>query len=291
MARYANASARLRDPSNAKDANRVGVWNRSRTRQLPSLIDWCRYARPPKPHWKPGASAFELAREWTSGNPIATLNEWAAASEFEQLDVVQAIAEEQTRFDSYGGGPRNHDLLLHANSKLGRVVVSIEAKVAETFGQRISSCYAYADQRKAARKKTNADARTNELTAALGGRAAAEDSVLSTLRYQLFTGVAGAMAAANDSGARHAVMLIRQYETSRLTDKAAYGNKRDLDRFLSRCFGFTAPDAAQWARGPCTVRGSSYPWAGDVNLWFGFITSRPEPFDAAGRVPWRCWDE
>jgi hypothetical protein len=51
------------------------------------------------------------------------------------LVIEEAIAAAQVAFDSYPGGRRNHDLLLRGRVADGPIVVGLEAKADETFGE------------------------------------------------------------------------------------------------------------------------------------------------------------
>ena len=88
-------------------------------------------------HWKDGYSAKENARAWIDAAPslqpdIAQI--LAACRGIGPLRQWRAEPEARVAIDTYPGPP-NIDLLLVAEDDYGPVVIAIEAKADETFGQ------------------------------------------------------------------------------------------------------------------------------------------------------------
>jgi len=112
--------------------NRAGV-------PVASLEAWGVYAQPASAtHWKEGRSAWELARAWTEGTATTDLAALLATDpSLGSLVIETAIAEAQTRFDDHTGGPRNHDLLVIGHNTQGPIVIGIEGKADETYGQTV----------------------------------------------------------------------------------------------------------------------------------------------------------
>src|SRR5207249_2498005 len=104
-----------------------------------------------------------------------------------------------TSFDKWPGGKRNHDLLVYAHAVGGCTVVGVEAKADETFGQTVAAYHRAVKKRVQGPLPTNADKRLEQLTRKIAGSTLAEQPELGNLRYQLFAGVAGALAAAADA--------------------------------------------------------------------------------------------
>src|SRR4051812_37532903 len=99
-------------------------------RPIRTLAEWPRRAR----HWALGRSAMELARDWLEGDAaerVRTLLE--RRSELADLTLQTGVVEKLTRFDDIRGGPRNHDLLVHASARSGAVVIGVEGKADESF--------------------------------------------------------------------------------------------------------------------------------------------------------------
>ncbi len=57
---------------------------------------------------------------------------------------------------------------------------------------------------------------------------------LGDLRYQLLTGVAGAIAFASEVGANRAAFLVHEFITDRTDDEKHRTNTQDLDNFVLR---------------------------------------------------------
>lgn len=221
-----------------------------------------------------GTSAPSLALAWLgSKQPVGlTSVTEALAGQAELLDFApeRGVVEAQTRFDSYRGGPRNHDLLLVGQAVGGKTVVSIESKVNEAFGDTVGG-YAKAAQGKVDKEEnTNAPARLDGLLAAFAGGASPQDKAVAGLRYQLFSGVAGAVAAAVDEHAVQTVFLVQEFLTSKTDDERRKNNKQDLQAFLSAVFDAKVPDADAWCLGPLAHRGSERLDVG-IKLYIGKV--------------------
>jgi hypothetical protein len=229
-----------------------------RDKEIHSVRDWGRHAKPAsKTHWKKGRSAMELARAWTSEHgPKALrilLDQVTGTAGFE---AKRGVAEAQTRFDGFGG-PRNHDLLLVGEAAGGKTVVSIEGKVDETFGQTLGA-YRNAARRRIARKQpTNALERLQGLTQAIAGWDAGAAPRRLELRYQLFTAVAAAVAAAADEEADQAVLCIHELNTKGMDDEKRKQNDEDLRKFVDVVFDERPGRDESWIVGPLKLHGGS----------------------------------
>ena len=62
---------------------------------------------------------------------------------------------------------------------------------------------------------------------------------VGSLRYQLLTALAGTVAAASEFDARHAVLMIHEFETD---DRDSADNSGDLARFATTIFEVELPD-------------------------------------------------
>jgi hypothetical protein len=176
------------------------------------------------------------------------------------------------------GGKRNHDLLLVGTARTGVTVVSVEAKVDEPFGQTVRAALKAGQDREAAGQPTNAPKRVEALVAALiEHRDLADDRVLD-LRYQLLTGMAGAVAAATVHDAANAVFLVHEFVTHETTDEAQRSNAKDLYDLGTTVFDVEVPtDAcAPWCAGPLHVPGDD-----------GFLRNRTRLFIAKAVTDWR----
>jgi hypothetical protein len=118
----------------------VRVLNRRR-RPIHSLDEWRDQAGPAAAeHWKDGRSAKELAKAWINGDGVTALIRLLDMQPHTAgLVIEQAIAEAQVPFDSYPGGKRNHDLLIRGRVAGGPIVIGLEAKADETFGETVKA--------------------------------------------------------------------------------------------------------------------------------------------------------
>lgn len=206
-----------------------------KTRDGAAITDWREWT-PPKDakHWKAGRSAMELARAWfTSRTPQcpaeieALLNKHSATS---KITFVSGVPEAITGLPG-GGGGRNHDLLLLGTRGEERVVVSVEGKADERFGNETVGSYYRKAQ--ASVKPTRADQRIESLLEMVFGTKACPDQLpWSALRYQLLTGVAATVVEADKQGCSVGVFLIHEFHTHLVTPVNTAANDVDYASFI-----------------------------------------------------------
>jgi hypothetical protein len=172
---------------------------------IESIDDWKRLAST-EGKWADGYSAKELARLWLSGQGAPAV---CAALEpvLPGLRLNKAVAEAQISFDSYAGGVRNHDVLAYGAADCGRVVVGIEGKVNESLDGTLADKYEQARKRAHAGKNTNLDKRLDNLLDVIIGTSMGAEPSIAGLRYQLFSALAGTVAAASGATAAAAVVV------------------------------------------------------------------------------------
>jgi hypothetical protein len=113
-------------------------------------------------------------------------------------------------FDDHPGGVPNHDVLAYGETNAGPVVIGVEGKVNESLDARTNSKYASATKRRQAGLDTNLNTRVDGLLDAILGQRVEDDAGIGRLRYQFFSGIAGTVAAADQStvGAAFVVHMI-----------------------------------------------------------------------------------
>ena len=157
------------------------------------IADWRSWTRPKAAyHWRAGRSAMELARAWfTSPVPVCPPE---VESILESHPATAGVAwtegwpEYVTPLPERGEG-RNHDLLLVGCRDGCGVVVSVEAKVDEPFGERIGDYWLRARE---SNRRTRVPERIEALVSMVFGSGTRPDAKpWSLLRYQLLTAVAG----------------------------------------------------------------------------------------------------
>lgn len=170
-----------------------------------TIEDWKQHAST-KGNWEPHFSAMELARLWLYGTgPQAVIE--ALAPALPGLVLDEAVAEARVAFDAYPGGVRNHDVLAYGHVAAGGVVVGVEGKVNESLDATIARKYEDAARPLPPGKSTNLGKRVDALLLAIAGRSLEDDPSLGALRYQLFSAVAGTLAAARQDTVAAAVVV------------------------------------------------------------------------------------
>jgi hypothetical protein len=209
--------------------------------EIRTIEQWFQFAPPKKgrSHWVEGRSALECARAWCA-DPNGTL--WpseinallASHPDTDGATLKSATPEYRCRFDKLPGEPRNTDVVAIADHPHGAIALSVEAKADESFGDLVINVLEHAIANIAADKRTNVVRRVQQLASALLPLPIDGASPLGDLRYQLLTGVAGALAFARQEKAHRAVFLIHEFQTSRTEDSKHEANARDLNSFVAR---------------------------------------------------------
>ncbi len=228
-----------------------------------SLTLWMQYA-PPKSeiHWREGRSALELARAWCEGLPegkppaaIVQLVEQHEPFRGATYDCFEP--ECKVRFDNLRGETRNSDLVGLASVGQGRIAISIEGKADEPFDLIVADRLRLAGRRIADDERTFLPQRIQELGRALLPKWTKDLPHLGDLRYQLLTGVAGALAYAKKESAIAAFFIVHEFRTTETDDDLLARNQDDLDRFIFRLSaGKVKTVPSDTLLGPFSVRGS-----------------------------------
>lgn len=235
-------------------------------KHIESLCEWF-YKCPPQgklKHWKDGRSAKETAKHWvhTIPQPFKDLLNHL------KLTYAYCAPEFVSKFDSNGGNGRNHDLLLIAKNKnKENIVISIESKVDEPFGDTISKAINAAKAAKEKNKNSKAEERIAELRIALFGEI---NNNQLDLRYQLLTAVAGTVAEAKAKKSKSAYFIIQTFVSDELDQGKYLQNQNDLNHFLSV---FTKSEKENIENngllGPYKIQKSTPFLLDDINLWIG----------------------
>jgi len=109
---------------------------------LTTIDEWHRFAPPKRDiHWKDGRSAKENARAWIAAAPNFQPDVAQALEncpDFGPLRFWRAEPEARIPIDRYRGEQPNIDLFLVAEDDHGLMVIAIEAKADETFGDTLA---------------------------------------------------------------------------------------------------------------------------------------------------------
>lgn len=201
--------------------------------EIKRIEDWYCKA-PPKDRdaqWKDDYSAKEFARLWfdeKGGTTIpAEIRELVEKTGVGEFEVLFAIPEHVTPLDSFRGGQRNHDMFLFCRKQSGETfIVCIEAKVAEpldaTIEEKLNSV-----QNK---EESKIPQRIKEMKCLLN----MNEADVSSLRYQLFTGMVGTIREAENYNARECLFLVLQIRPSRDIGKEIAENRESIKDFLDK---------------------------------------------------------
>jgi hypothetical protein len=232
--------------------------------KIVSLSEWF-YKCPPQgkeKQWKDGRSAKETAKHWlhTIPEPFKDLLKTC------QLKYMICSPEYVSKFDSYKGNGRNHDLLLLAQNEDSKpVVISVESKADEPFGVTITKKIIASEKKKQENPNSKALERIEELRLALFGEL---NDNQNDLMYQLLTAVAGTIAEAKKQCATTAFFLVQTF-VEKENDKHRQ-NKEALNKFLSV---FTKLEYTKIENnevlGPFRIHKSNEYLSSDIDLWIG----------------------
>jgi hypothetical protein len=200
---------------------------------IESVEAWFACAPPKRgrAQWKDGRSAKELAKAWFSvGSGVSIPEEFLcllnSSRTLGSVSLCEAWPEVAVRFDPFRGEPRNCDLLVRGISDRGPVMVSVEAKADERFGDLVGASFDAA----AKRHKSNAPERMRRLAKAVLGKEVEE---IRSLRYQLLYATAATLSAAEKHGAQTAIFIVHEFVTA-LTEEAKHRqNNLDFQNFVS----------------------------------------------------------
>lgn len=240
--------------------------------EIHSVEDWHQWAPPKKRelHWKDGRSAKELARSWLRSRSPAPPEELRSLMEKTfgpGIVFEEAEPECIVRLDKFGGEQRNCDLVIRCSSESHRIVISVEAKADEPFGD---SCVGeYYDR--TLNTRSNVPKRIEQLSRGLFGRE--PDSTIRGLRYQLVHSTAAALIEVANQKADCAVLLVHEFHSEDLDPERVERNRTDWAVFVGAFPGLaTATVDNNQIFGPVSVPGyGSYP------LYLGHVVTELPP--------------
>jgi TRAP-type C4-dicarboxylate transport system permease large subunit len=150
----------------------------------------------------------------------------------------------------------------------GPIVVGLEAKADETFGQTVAAYRARGLAGRAAGESTNAPERLAGLIADVLGPSAAGLTQFASLRYQLFSAIAGTLAAATRG--EIAAFVVHEFATDQTTSRWRDANRVALAQFVEAIGGLAPPAGNAWVLGPFFVAAER--WSA-TPLWIGHLTT------------------
>ena len=183
-------------------------------------------------HWKEGRSAHSLATYFLSpALGMLKIKECLNACGYGDVEYTHARIEHESRFDTYRSG-RMQDMVIWTLCGKCRIVVCIEAKVDETFGDTLSDAYneslKYVKLHPASKRKARIEGLCQKYLKIQPAEILEENGI----RYQLLHYLAGSISEAKGYG-NIVFMPIMVFKTSENYDfTKTKKNKEDYDAFM-----------------------------------------------------------
>ena len=236
---------------------------------ITTIVEWKEKCPPERAdyHWQDGRSAKELAEEWINrkGQAISVLLNNHPT--FHGINLTKASPELETRFDRFGRG-RKHDLLIIGEKANEKIVIAVEAKVDEGFGNDTAeSYYMKAILKRLAGDTTNVPGRVEGLIQALFKQPYSKN--ILSLQYQLLHAVAATLVEAKKQSATKAIFVVHTFKTSKMDSVKNKDNNEKLDRFV-RVIGLGSRIKDGEIIGPISVPGNGF-IPSDISLYIGKI--------------------
>lgn len=233
---------------------------------LTSIDEWWQFASPKLDiHWKDGRSAKENARAWIAAAPELQPD---VAQAFENCPSIGPIrrwsAEPEARIpiDRYRGEQPNIDLLLVAEDEHGPLVVAIEAKADEPFGDMLADRRRRAEATLGSNPRSKALARIDELIDRFG--LDYQQSHVPQLCYQLITATAAALEEAKRRSSKRVMLIVHEFVTPLTDSGKRERNSADLDHFLSAAFSYRGQLTSGGVAGPFQIESALSLYVGKV---------------------------
>jgi hypothetical protein len=198
--------------------------------EIRSVDDWLRYAPPKRGErqWKDERSAKELAKAWVGDGtptPPRELVGLLTSTFGTGIRFDEAKPECVVILDDFAGEHRNCDLVVLCSAEGRRIVINVEAKADEPFGDLIGEYYDRTDG-----CTSNVPARIRQLSRALFGRE--PDDAIRKLRYQLLHAAAATLITAAESRADMGLFLVHEFWSPRLNSGRLAQNRADWQGFV-----------------------------------------------------------
>jgi hypothetical protein len=202
--------------------------DKQKTIEICTVNDWFNNCPPanPKKQWVDKRSALEMARFWIDSQKQ---NDFLAFLQKVKKDISfdYAIPEIATKFDPYRN-PRKNDLLIYANDKNDKILVSIEGKSDEPFGDN----YVYTEWIESLlEKRATNESKKMERLIGLYNRFDNKAEFLE-LRYQLTYWLAGAIEEAIRNKIVSVFLIVQEFHSDITKNQKITLNASDFDYFF-----------------------------------------------------------
>jgi hypothetical protein len=214
--------------------------------------------------WRDGRSAKETARHWINGIPQPFTDLFRGL----KLEFQVCSPEYVSDFDNLKGNGRNHDLLIIANDPAeNRIVISVESKVDESFGQTVGDYQKDIKKKKDKNISTQADIRISQLRLALMPNI--PDLEFNKVRYQLLTALAGTLSEAKKQKSKSTFLVVQTFITNDIDQVKHKINQTDLDYIVDTISNGKFKSVIDGSLiGPMRVHGNEF-IPNNIDLWIG----------------------
>lgn len=199
---------------------------------IKNTLDWEKYlfSGNKKKHWKKGRSAYEIADFLLNKGGEKTIGKVLESIVGESVTFDYGIPEMEVRFDGFGHG-REHDVGIYGITESGkRLFVGVEAKVDETFNEKIGETYLKAKSKELSGMPTNVAKRIEGLLQRNFSTVKPEHF---ELRYQLLYSTIGTVEAKDENKALDLYfMFVIVFKTSLYDALKGIENYKDYIQFI-----------------------------------------------------------
>lgn len=215
---------------------------------------------------------MELARAWfpQEGLPQIPSELYAILSSHPDTIgtvIYEGLPEHKVPLDSFRGETRNTDLVLLGHTDQKTIVISIEAKADEPFDQTVAKRLS-----KVHGTRSNIPKRIDLLCQSLFGETVTKFPPLEKLRYQLLTGVAGALIEAENQRAGVALFVVHEFLSKDVKQEKVQKNLKDFVKFIQLLPGCSKVEIGQEQLiGPVHVPGGEFV-PSDIPLYVGKVS-------------------
>lgn len=202
--------------------------DKQKTIEICTVNDWFNNCPPanPKKQWVDKRSALEMARFWIDSQKQ---NDFLAFLQKVKEDITfdYAIPEIATTFDTYRN-PRKNDLCIYAKEKNDNILVSIEGKSDEPFGDNnVYTEWIESIQEKRKKPESKQIDRLIELYNRFDNKAE-----FLELRYQLTYWLAGTIEEAIRSHIKSVFLIVQEFHSDITKNQEIIRNASDFDFFV-----------------------------------------------------------
>ncbi|ADO82795.1 DUF6946 family protein [Ilyobacter polytropus] len=208
------------------------IKNKNTGNIINNVTDW-KNECPPKnvmKQWKKGYSAYELASEYVINRSLSIQQLFLLNGRGSNLNIEFAYPEYQTKIDEYGQG-RVHDLLLLATHDSEDILISVEGKVNESFGNYdLSNYYLKSKIDMLNGQDSNKCLRIEGILKKLFGTEIPKN--ISGVKYQLLTGLIGTLEESINRNIKKAYFIIQVFNTNFSDKNKIAANHKEMNKLI-----------------------------------------------------------